>query len=100
MESYFISLSHTIVKGTELTDAFNEQGIVPDDYINAWGWLTLDDVGPLYYLLRPIFDEMEASGWTHSESWEQFNEEKIVEALQLARDGKLEELLYGKKTGL
>ena len=78
-------------------EIFDGQGIVKEDYKLAWERLYYDDgATPLSYLVRPIVDEMEKSNWSSSESWEQFNRDKIVEALELARNGELEEIMYGK----
>ena len=97
LESYFVTLLYNIIKGSEASEIFDGQGIVKEDYRLAWERIFYsDEATPLNYLVRPIVDEMEKSDWSSSESWEQFNRDKIVEALELARNGELEEIMYGK----
>ena len=97
LETYFVTLLHNIIKGSVASEIFDGQGIVKDDYKLAWVRIIFsDEATPLSYLVRPIVDEMEKSDWCSSESWEQFSRDKIVEALELARNGELEEMMYGK----
>ena len=39
---------------------------------------------------------MEASDWKRSESWDRLTRESIFDALKLAQEGKLEEIMFGK----
>ena len=43
---------------------------------------------------------MEASDWQRSESWDRLTRESILDALKLAHEGKLEEIMFGKKPTL
>ncbi|MCZ2260441.1 RNA polymerase sigma factor [Sporosarcina sp. G11-34] len=95
LESYYIRLFYSFVKSPEIVQMLDEQGSVPENHQNAWRRLFLyEEATPLGYLARPIYKEMEASGWRSSESWEQFNREKIEAAIKLARNGELDELVY------
>lgn len=97
LESYYTTLFYNIVKSSEIVQVLDKKEVVPENYQEAWRQLfAYDEATPLSYLARPIFEEMEASGWRGSESWKQFNREKIGEALKLARDRELEILMYGK----
>ena len=74
------------------------KGIVKREYQDAWHGLSYGvNAHPAKYLVEPILEEMEASGWTSSKSWDQFDKQKIEEALLLARNGELEEIMYGKR---
>ena len=96
LESHFVTLLYNFIKGTEI---FDEQGIVFDTYKEAWSRIaSYDDATPIDYLISPIVEEMETSEWRSSASWEEFNQDKIAEALELARGGELEEMMYGKRT--
>ena len=96
LESYYISFFHDIIKGTEFTEGFEALGRVPDDYLEVWNrFYTSEDVTPIAYLIFPIVEEMEQSDWRGSDRWEQFNRDKIIEALKLARSGELEHVMYG-----
>jgi len=96
LESYYIRLFYSFVKSPEIVQMLDEQGSVPENHQNAWRRLFLyEEATPLGYLARPMYKEMEASGWRSSESWEQFNREKIEVAIKLARNGELDELVHG-----
>lgn len=97
LESYYTRLFYSFVKSPEIVQMLDEQGVVPESYQNAWRRLFLyEEATPLGYLARPIYKEMEASGWRSSESWAQFNSEKVEEAVKLARNGELEQLVSVK----
>ena len=98
LESYYTNLFYDVVKGSQIVQVFEEEGLVPESYQEAWKMLvSYDEATLLSYLADPIIKEMEASDWKSSKSWEKFNREKIAESLQLARDGELAVLMYGKE---
>lgn len=98
LESYYTNLFYEVVKGSQIVQAFEDEGLVPENYQQAWKMLVgYDEANLLSYLAGPIIKEMEASDWKSSESWEQFNREKIAETLKLARGGELAVLMFGKE---
>ena len=90
METYFVQLFYTVVKGSESMNVFDERGIVKDEYQQVWKSISNGDMAsPLNYLVQPIIDQMEASGWKSSKSLDEFNSEEISEVLELAKEGEL-----------
>jgi hypothetical protein len=91
MYSYYSSLFFDLVKGSEYTRILGEDGVVKPEYQQVWKRFSsgLSSV-PTVYFMKPIVDEMEASGWRSSKSWDAFDWNKIEEAMDLAREGKLE----------
>ena len=97
LEAEYLSFFHQMIKGSPSEDVFDERGFVKDEYRDAWQRLSnIFGARPAKYLLMPIVEEMEASGWQKSKSWEAFNKEKIEETLVLARTGELERVMYGE----
>ena len=98
MYAEYVSLFYYIVKGSASTNIFDEQGIVKNEYKGIWQkFSNTFGAHPANYLLMPIVEEMEASGWKKSKSWDEFSAEKIEEALELARTGELERVMYGER---
>ena len=87
------------MKGNDLIKEMEVQGIVPTTYQEAWGTFNYQEETaalPINYLIQPIIEEMEASDWQKSESWDRLTRESILDALKLAQEGKLEEIMFGK----
>ena len=96
MQNHFIPLFLDTVKGSESTHVFDENGVVKYEYQEQWKLLS-GSVGvlPTVYFMLPIVEEMEATGWKSSKSWDEFDYDKIEKALELARDGELKALMHG-----
>jgi hypothetical protein len=85
------------MKGNDFINEMEEQGVVPIHYKQAWKNLGyIEEATPISYLVQPIVEEMELSDWQSSESWDGLTRESILEALNLAHEGKLEETMFGK----
>ena len=99
LESNFVSFFYEIMKGKDLIKEMEAQGIVPTTYQEAWGTFNYQEETsalPISYLIQPIIEEMEASDWQKSESWDRLTRESILDALKLAQEGKLDEIMFGK----
>jgi DNA-directed RNA polymerase specialized sigma24 family protein len=95
--SYFASFFYEVMKGNDFINEMEEQGVVPIHYKQAWKNLGyIEEATPISYLVQPIVEEMELSDWQSSESWDGLTRESILEALNLAHEGKLEETMFGK----
>lgn len=91
MQSFWLTL-----KGSENQPVFDQNGVVKPEFQRAWKELALQTRNPMIYVLLPILDEMEASGWTASKSYDQLAYKDILTALELEKEGKLaEKLPYG-----
>ena len=101
MYAEYVSLFYNIVKGSASTNIFDEQEILKNEYKGIWQkFSNTFEAHPANYLMMPIVEEMEASGWKSSKSWDEFSTEKIEEALELARIGQLENVMYGERPAI
>lgn len=76
-----------LVKGTENTAIFDKNGTVKLEYQNAWNRIASSN--PMAYIMLPILDEMEASGWTTSKSYEQLEFHHLSDAVDMEKSGEL-----------
>ena len=98
LESYFITIFNDVMKGSENTQIFDEKGILKEDYQQAWrNFASSGDATPLAYVVKPIVEEMEASGWRYSAKWEALSYDALKDALVLYREGQLEFYMYGER---
>ncbi len=90
MRGYYVMLFNQLVIGTPEEPVFNEQGIVNERYQKVWTQLAhTKDNTPTSFIMRPIVEEMEASGWKKSASLDTFNHQEIEGMLELAENGML-----------
>lgn len=82
--AFFLTL-----KGGEGQTVFDSQGIVKGEYQEAWKQMAEQSGNPLIYVMLPIIEEMEASGWTGSKSYDELEYDSILEALDMEKAGKL-----------
>ena len=83
-QAFFLTL-----KGAEEQSVFDEQGVVKEEYQFAWKQLAQQSGNPLLYLMMPIVEEMEASGWRSSASYDALGYDGILAALEMEKAGKL-----------
>ncbi|KQL33451.1 hypothetical protein [Psychrobacillus sp. FJAT-21963] len=94
MESYYTSVFYFLVKGTKENPVFDKKGIVKDEYRELWRLMTqTNGNSPFPYLLIPIVNEFEKTGWTKSEEWNNFSYAHIEDALHLAKNGDIEKFM-------
>ncbi|TWT24418.1 RNA polymerase sigma factor [Planomicrobium sp. CPCC 101110] len=78
-----------LLKGSETSPVFDADGVVHKEYQAAWTNLLTDTANPLIYLMLPIIEEMEASGWKKSEHYEALAYSDIIQALEMEKNGEL-----------
>lgn len=78
-----------LMKGDDNQQVFDENGKVKEAYQLAWKELGQQTLNPLIFVMLPIIEEMEESGWTESESYELLEYESIMEAVELEKEGEL-----------
>lgn len=90
LENYFSDLFYELLKGSDQTRVFDENGVVKKEYQEAWYNLSSSSImDPTHYLMKPIIQEMEESGWTKSESYDQLKIDTIKNALVLMNESDL-----------
>lgn len=78
-----------LLKGDANQQVFDDKGVVKENYQRAWNEIAQGMENPLIFLLLPIVEEMEASGWTESISYDRLQYEDIINALLLEMEGQL-----------
>lgn len=84
MQSFWLTL-----KGSGNQPVFDQNGVVKPEFQRTWKELAMQTKNPMIYIMLPILDEMEASGWTASKSYDQLAYQDILKALELEKDGAL-----------
>ncbi len=98
MEAYFINTFYHVMKGADHIPIFDDKGILKEDYQQLWRDFAFGgNATPLDYVVKPIVEEMEASGWRTSEKWEALSYDAIQDALVLYQEGQLEFYMYGER---
>lgn len=98
MYAEYVELFYKFVKGSKDLNVFDERGIVKNEFKQTWQrYSEMYGAHPTNYLFSPIVEEMEASEWKASKSWDEFDRSKIEIALKLSRSEELEEIMYGKR---
>ncbi|TWT05887.1 sigma-70 family RNA polymerase sigma factor [Planomicrobium sp. CPCC 101079] len=78
-----------LLKGSETNPVFNANGVVHKEYQTAWKNLVTNTANPLIYLMLPIINEMEASGWKKSAHYDALAYSDITQALEMEKNGEL-----------
>ncbi|MDN3439371.1 hypothetical protein QMA04_14865 [Planococcus sp. APC 3900] len=76
-----------MMKGNDNSPVFDDQGKVKNEYRAAWN--NAASSNPMAFLLLPILDEMEASGWTASAHYDELQFHDILDALEMEKAGSL-----------
>lgn len=98
LETYYVTMFNTILRGTEKSPVFDEQGKVKQEYREAWkNMASGSEATPLRYVMMPIVEEMEESGWTTSETLNRIGYDALKDALVVQRAGQLEMYMYGEQ---
>ncbi|WP_313894558.1 hypothetical protein [Psychrobacillus sp.] len=94
MDTYYTSVFYLLVKGTRENPVFDDNGLVKEEYQNMWMSMANNEaISPSPYLLIPIVNEFEQTGWTKSEAWDDFTYAAIEDALLLAKSGDMEQFM-------
>lgn len=93
VELVFIHTFHSLVKGDGHTEVFDSNGVVKEEFQIAWERMLQVNNNPLTYLMLPIVEEFEASGWKESVHFDQFAFQEITHAIDLESKDELVEKL-------
>lgn len=89
MESYYTMIFNNIMEDAKSSKVFSDQGMVNEEYREPLRELASGGGRSLKYIMQPIIEELEASGWRQSKSWDALVYNDLIEALALARAGGL-----------
>lgn len=76
-----------LVKGSDNSSVFDEQGKVKMDYRTAWNSIVSSN--PMAFIMLPILEEMEASNWTTSAIYDELEFHHVMDALTMEKSGEL-----------
>ncbi|MDJ0332046.1 sigma factor-like helix-turn-helix DNA-binding protein [Planococcus sp. S3-L1] len=76
-----------LVKGSDNSPVFDEQGKVKMDYRIAWN--SIASSNPMAFIMLPILKEMEASDWTTSTIYDELEFHHVMDALAMEKSGEL-----------
>lgn len=93
VEPQLVHTFFTLLKGDESTQIFDEDGIVKKEIQIAWESLLQHNSNPVTYMMLPILEEFEASGWTESAHYDALAYPDILYAVDLESNGELAEKL-------
>ncbi|MBT2571981.1 hypothetical protein [Planococcus sp. ISL-110] len=80
-----------LIKGSGNSPVFDDEGKVKPNYRNAWNGVASSN--PMAFLMLPILEEMEASGWTVSANYDELQFSDLLDALEMEKSGKLADKL-------
>lgn len=93
VEPQMLAAFNTLLKGDENFQVFDADGTVKAEFQYAWKSLMQHDNNPLIFLMLPILEEFEGSGWTKSAHYDQLGYRDIADAIELENQGDLAEKL-------
>ncbi|WKA56054.1 hypothetical protein [Planococcus shixiaomingii] len=88
-EEIFYQAFWLTLKGSEANPVFGSDGVVKENYQEAWNNLISDAANPLVFVMLPIIEEMEASGWRKSAHYDALAYPDISAALKMEQNGEL-----------
>jgi len=87
----YSELFHEISGGAEPDTIFGADGIVKDEFREGWKRIaSAGESSPTAFIMQTIISEMEATGWTGSKSLNRLMVYDVQQALELAKEGKLD----------
>lgn len=94
VEPQMLDAFYMLLKGDENMEIFDSKGTVKEEFQNAWTTLVqYHNNNPLTFLMLPILEEFEASGWKKSAHYDQLGYRDIAHAIEMENQGELEEKL-------
>ena len=93
VEPQLIHAFYTLLKGDEHIEVFDGKGTVKEEFQLAWESLLQHNSNPVTFMMLPILEEFEESGWKESAHYEQLAYRDILYAIDLERNGELAEKL-------
>src|SRR5690606_18444904 len=91
VEPQMLDAFYTLLKGDENMEIFDSKGAVKEEFQNAWQSLIhYNNNNPLTFLMLPILEEFEASGWKKSAHYDMLGYRDIAHAIDMENQGVLE----------
>ncbi|RLQ85172.1 sigma factor-like helix-turn-helix DNA-binding protein [Planomicrobium sp. Y74] len=89
VEPQLLTAFFTLLKGNEHIEVFDEKGIVKKEIQVAWESLFQRNSNPVTFLMLPILEEFEESGWKESAHYDQLAYPDLLYAIDLESNGEL-----------
>lgn len=90
LEDYYSWLVYLMVVGSETNQIVGFDGKVTEEVKSIWMKVAANGEGsPSAFIMQKVINEMEASGWTESETQSHLNLYHLGYAVELARKGRL-----------
>ncbi len=93
VEPQLIHAFFTLLKGDEDNEIFDRNGVVKEEIQTVWESLLQFNSNPVTFMMLPILDEFEESGWKESAHYEQLAYGDILHAIAMENNGELAEKL-------
>ncbi|MCM3612496.1 hypothetical protein M4S82_14715 [Planococcus sp. MERTA32b] len=90
VEPQLLTAFFTLLKGDEDIEVFDQKGVVKEKFQIAWESLLQYNSNPVTFLMLPILEEFEQSGWKESAHYDQLAYPDILYAIDLESNGELE----------
>lgn len=91
VEVAYLQTFWQLLKGGGNSPVFDKEGKVKMEYRSAWNGVASSN--PMAYVMLPILEEMEASGWTASAHYDDLQFDDLLNALQMEKSGRLADKL-------
>lgn len=79
----------TMMTGGADFEIFDSDGVVKEEHRMIWESMLQLDINPLTYVLLPILEEFEESGWTESAHFDKLALPTILDAIEMEESGEL-----------
>ncbi|WP_282021105.1 RNA polymerase sigma factor [Planomicrobium okeanokoites] len=89
VEPQLLTAFFTLLKGDEHIEVFDDKGVVKEEFQIAWESLLQYNSNPITFLMLPILEEFEESGWRESAHYDQLAYPDILYAIDLENSGEL-----------
>lgn len=87
----YSELFHEISGGAQPDTVFGTDGVVKNEFREGWKRIaSAKEASPTAFIMQIIISEMEATDWTGSKSLNRLGVNDVHQALELAKEGKLE----------
>ncbi|WP_142828968.1 sigma-70 family RNA polymerase sigma factor [Planococcus soli] len=91
VEVAYLQTFWQLLKGGGNSPVFDKEGKVKIEYRSAWSGVASSN--PMAYVMLPILEEMEASGWTASAHYDDVQFDDLLNALEMEKSGILADKL-------
>lgn len=91
VEVAYLQTFWQLIKGSSNSPVFDEEGKVKTEYRTAWN--DVSSSNPMAYLMLPILEEMQESGWTKSRHYDEMKFDDLLNALEMEKSGELADKL-------